>query len=102
MWCFSINRVSIRNGKPGLDDLDRPAALSEPRGGKADDLKLIKGIGPKIENTLNGLGIYHFDQIAGWGQPQRDWVDGYLSFKGRIDRDDWVGQAGSLAGGGGN
>ena len=39
---------------------------------------------------LNGLGIYKFAQIAGWKKAERDWVDGYLNFKGRIERDDWV------------
>ena len=79
------------------DGGNRPEALDEPRGGVADDLKRIKGIGPKIEGILNELGVYHFDQIAGWGQAQIDWVDDYLSFKGRIERDAWGRQAGELA-----
>jgi len=78
----------------------RPQALSAPRGGAADDLKLISGVGPKLEQTLNALGIYHFDQIAGWSANTVAWVDDYLSFKGRIAREDWIGQAATLAGGG--
>lgn len=84
----------------GLDDAERPAALAEPAGGKADDLKRIKGIGPKIEGTLNSLGIFHFYQIADWNDDNKDWIDGYLRFKGRIDREDWINQAKLLAGGG--
>ncbi|MCB1491858.1 MAG: NADH-quinone oxidoreductase subunit NuoE [Rhodobiaceae bacterium] len=79
---------------------DRPEALTEPAGGTADDLKRISGIGPKIEGTLNGLGIFHFAQIARWSDANKAWVDGYLSFKGRIDRENWIGQAATLAEGG--
>ncbi len=74
----------------------KPATLSAPRDGKKDDLKKIKGVGPKLETTLNELGIYHFDQIAQWSQKEIDWVDDYLSFKGRIERDEWIAQAKKL------
>jgi len=84
----------------GLDDAERPASLAKPDGGKADDLKQIKGVGPKIETTLNSLGIFHFHQIAVWNDDNKDWIDGYLRFKGRIDREDWVNQAKLLASGG--
>jgi predicted flap endonuclease-1-like 5' DNA nuclease len=72
---------------------DKPATLAAPRNGGKDDLKQIKGIGPKIETTLNGMGIYHFDQVAGWTSREIAWVDDYLSFRGRINREKWVGQA---------
>ncbi len=75
----------------------RPASLPAPREGGADDLKKINGVGPKIEKTLNELGIYHFDQIAAWDRSSIDWVDDYLSFRGRIDRDGWVEQAKSFS-----
>jgi NADH-quinone oxidoreductase subunit E len=75
----------------------RPQTLSKPRDGKKDNLKRVKGIGPKIEGILNKLGIYHFDQIAGWNRKTVGWVDDYLSFKGRIDREDWISQAKKLA-----
>lgn len=77
----------------------RPMALDTPKHGKADDLKLISGVGPKLEIVLNDLGVYHFDQIAGWTKTEIDWVDDYLSFSGRIERDDWVAQAKALAAG---
>ena len=75
----------------------KPAGLTKPRDGKKDDLKKIKGVGPKLEGTLNGLGIYHFDQISKWTQKEIDWVDDFLSFKGRIDRDQWISQAKKLS-----
>ena len=74
----------------------RPAGLEAPKG-EPDDLKKIGGVGPKLEGTLNDLGIYHFWQIAEFTPDNVAWVDGYLSFKGRIDRDDWIGQAKAFA-----
>ena len=74
-----------------------PEGLSEPREGKADNLKLIKGVGPKIEGKLNEMGIYHFDQVAAWDSATIAWVDEHLSFKGRIQRERWVSQAKELA-----
>ena len=67
------------------------------RNGRADDLKRISGVGPKIEKLLHKLGIFHFDQIAGWSPENVAWVDDYLSFKGRIDRENWIEQAEKLA-----
>ncbi len=78
----------------------KPDMLSEPAGGIADDLKCIGGVGPKIEDILNGLGIFHFGQIAAWTEENKAWIDGYLKFKGRIDREKWVDQAKVLAEGG--
>ncbi len=72
-----------------------PEGLSQPDG-EADDLKTIKGIGPKIEATLNELGIYHFDQIASFSPENIDWVNDHLQFKGRIERESWVEQAQEL------
>ncbi len=77
----------------------KPATLEAPRNGKADNLKQIGGVGPKIEKLLNGLGIYHFDQIAAWTENEIAWVNSEISFKGRIERENWVDQAKTLAGG---
>ena len=85
-------------GKTGLDDKNRPPVIDKPA--QPDDLKLISGVGPKLEGTLHSLGIYTFAQVAKWKKAEREWVDGYLKFKGRIDRDDWVKQAKVLAKGG--
>ncbi|MDK1385044.1 NADH-quinone oxidoreductase subunit E [Sinorhizobium sp. 8-89] len=85
-------------GRPSLEDKDRPAGIEKPA--VVDDLKLISGVGPKIEGILNELGIYTFAQVASWKKAEREWVDGYLNFRGRIERDDWVKQAKALAKGG--
>lgn len=79
----------------------RPAALAAPRDGGADDLKKIKGVGPKLEELLHSLGYYHFDQIANWTPAEIAWVDSNLEgFNGRATRDEWVAQAKLLAAGG--
>lgn len=71
-----------------------PERLSAPRGGKADDLKEIEGIGPAMEKLVNELGFFHFDQIASWSEADVAWVDANLKgFKGRVTRDKWVAQA---------
>lgn len=72
----------------------RPAGLAAPRGGTPDRLQTIEGIGPVLEKLCHDLGIYHFDQIAGWGPAEIAWMDGNLKgFKGRVSRDKWVRQA---------
>ena len=77
----------------------RPKGIAAPRGGSPDKLQRISGVGPKIELTLHRLGIFHFDQIAGWTLEQGQWVDDHLKFKGRIVRDEWIKQAKLLANG---
>jgi predicted flap endonuclease-1-like 5' DNA nuclease len=78
----------------------RPAGLAEPRGGAPDDLKLIKGVGPKLEGMLHRMGYYHFHQIAAWTPAEVAWVDEHLEgFKGRVTRDHWVDQARALMSG---
>ncbi|MEM6375355.1 MAG: NADH:ubiquinone oxidoreductase [Pseudomonadota bacterium] len=82
-------------------DGDGPAKMSAPRDGKADDLKLIKGVGPKLEKLMNSMGFFHFDQIAAWSAQDVAWADENLvGFKGRVSRDSWVDQAKILAAGG--
>ena len=79
----------------------RPQGLRAARNDRPDDLKIIKGIGPKLEALCQRLGYYHFDQIAAWTTAEVVWVDDNLEgFKGRVTRDDWVAQAKVLAAGG--
>ena len=86
-------------GAPALPtDANRPAGIDKPVA--VDDLKLISGVGPKIEATLQSLGIYTFTQVAEWTKAELEWVDSYLKFSGRIKRDDWQKQAKALAKGG--
>jgi uncharacterized delta-60 repeat protein len=72
--------------------------LPRPEFGEPDDLKRIKGIGPKLERLLHGEGVYYFWQIAEWTGEDVAIVDARLtSFKGRIERDAWVAQASEFA-----
>ncbi len=85
------------------------ASDSEPAGqrpeavkvapGEHDDLKRIKGVGPKNEEALNELGIFTFAQVAAWTPENIDWIEDSLSFPGRIEREDWILQAVQLASG---
>ncbi|MCR5859585.1 NADH-quinone oxidoreductase subunit E [Mesorhizobium sp. J428] len=96
---YKAPEASVKSSaKPSLTDKNRPAGIEKPS--TLDDLKLISGVGPRIEGILHSLGIYTFAQVASWKKAEREWVDGYLNFKGRIERDDWVKQAKALAKGG--
>lgn len=76
------------------DQGTRPAnLLTEARGGQPDDLKKISGVGPKLEGVLHENGVFHFDQIMAWGPAEIAYMDDQLSFKGRIERDNWIEQA---------
>lgn len=92
----SIENASIDPAT--LDDQWKPMAFSSvPE--STDDLKRIKGIGAVIEKTLNELGIYQFEQIAEWNPDNVAWIEGFLSFQGRVGREDWISQAKTLASG---
>ena len=76
---------------------DAPQALFTAPDGKPDDLKKISGVGPALEKKLHGLGITTFEQSANFTKEDIEKVDEELNFKGRIERDDWLGQAKEFA-----
>ena len=82
--------------RPKTPEGEKPEMVEAARDGRADDLKLISGIGPKLEQKLNSLGIWHYAQIADWTQANIDWVNAAISFRGRIERERWVPQARQL------
>jgi predicted flap endonuclease-1-like 5' DNA nuclease len=76
-----------------------PAPAAEPAG-EADDLRRIKGVGPKLVALLHGFGVTRYSQIAAWTDADIDAMDARLgTFAGRIRRDSWVEQAKLLAAG---
>lgn len=78
-------------------EMTRPTWILDNPSGSPDDLKRIKGIGPKLEKTLNELGIYHFSQLSQMGYRDIAWLTECLdTFPGRIARDRWVEQARTL------
>jgi predicted flap endonuclease-1-like 5' DNA nuclease len=79
---------------PGRRPPGLAAALRKP-----DDLKRIRGIGPRNAGRLHELGIWHFAQVAAWTDENVKWVGSYLASSGRIQRDNWVAQARELAAG---
>ena len=78
----------------------RPEGITAPPVNQTDDLKLIKGIGPKYEKICNDLGVYHFSQIADWTPDEAVWVGHHIALPGRIEREYWIPQARLLATGG--
>jgi predicted flap endonuclease-1-like 5' DNA nuclease len=76
----------------------KPETLPAPRGGVADDLARIKGVGPKSLQKLNALGVFHYDQIAAWNLDNARWVGATIGAPGRVERDKWIQQARALAG----
>jgi predicted flap endonuclease-1-like 5' DNA nuclease len=85
----------------GRNEGRKPETLQFARGGRADDLKRIKGVGPKLEAMLNDLGFFHYDQVGAWSADEVAWVDANLEgFNGRVSRDNWIEQARILAAGG--
>lgn len=87
---------SAANARILPEDFKRPGSIEKP--GNPDDLKRISGIGPKLEQVLNGLGVWTFAQVAGWTAEEIAWMDDYLAFGGRIERDGWLKQAAELRG----
>jgi predicted flap endonuclease-1-like 5' DNA nuclease len=93
---MKVAEVASAGSHPGV----QPAGIPGPRDGKADDLKLIRGIGPKNERVCHDLGVYHLSQIADWTAEEAIWVGHHIAFPGRIEREHWIDQARLLASGG--
>lgn len=104
---FSHDHISIPSTAPAnatLADEER-AAIAEsvqiPSEIRRDNLKLIRGIGPRLEKMLNAIGVYKFDQIASWTEEDIAVVDRQLGdFSGRAVRDKWIEQSRHLLAGG--
>lgn len=77
----------------------KPAAKAEAKSeapaaaGASDDLKQISGVGPALEKKLHALGVTSLKQVAEFTAEDIERVDAELNFKGRIEREDWIGQA---------
>ncbi len=77
---------------------DQSNLLTEPAFGVPDDLERIDGVGPMLRALLHDIGVFYFWQVAEWTNAEIDWVESKLAhFRGRIRRDDWVGQARTMA-----
>nr|WP_315470180.1 hypothetical protein [uncultured Sphingorhabdus sp.] len=76
------------------------AAKPAPVSSIPQNLELIKGLGPKVNTLLKGLGVTSFAQVASWTAADVSEIDAQLgAFAGRITRDNWIDQAQLLAAG---
>lgn len=90
-------RRPVAPASPEPASPDEPRILSAAIFGAKDDLQSISGVGPKMERILNQNGVFYFWQVAEWTKQDIDVIDERLdTFKGRIERDSWVSQAGQL------
>jgi predicted flap endonuclease-1-like 5' DNA nuclease len=85
----SVNPIFRKNSS--VDN--KPLILSSPRPAGKDKLIKIKGIDLKVEKDLNKLGIFHFNQIAGWSSKNCDWIEEFLLLPGTAKRNQWIEQA---------
>ena len=76
---------------------EAPKKAAPKKAAGNDDLKQLSGVGPALEKKLHEAGVTTFAQIAGWKAADITEMDEKLSFKGRIEREDWVEQAKKLA-----
>jgi predicted flap endonuclease-1-like 5' DNA nuclease len=93
----SVSRAAAAAAAAARMPGDKHVSPQAARGAAPDDLQQIKGIGPKIAETLRGLGIHSFEQIAEWTPEKVDWINEHLKFKGRVEREEWIPQAKTLA-----
>lgn len=93
-WFTEIKITSV--GKAGAKPKKAAAKAEAPKAEAtkgADDLTRISGVGPVLVQKLNDAGITSFAQIAAFTAEDVARIDEQLNFKGRIERDDWIGQA---------
>lgn len=109
VWFWTRQRISgpeealSSAAEPEADvapSADTPSPFLAAPNGEPDDLRKIKGIGPKLATMLRELGVFHYQQIADWTPGQMAEVDSRLgNFSGRPERDQWQSQARLLASG---
>ena len=88
----------VKAAPKAKEEVAAPAAKPKKASGKADDLKRIDGVGPKVEQVLKGRGITRFQDLAEMDEKALVALDKELGLDGRALRDDWAGQARRLAG----
>ncbi|QRM55013.1 hypothetical protein [Sinorhizobium sp. BG8] len=88
-----VVRAKPRSARIEMKKAPAAAAASAATAEAVDDLKLISGVGPKLEQVLNGMGIRRYADIAAWSELDVAKIEGELGIEGRIARDGWVEQA---------
>jgi predicted flap endonuclease-1-like 5' DNA nuclease len=87
---------NVEKQKEPKSESETMTTLTEAQKKEKDKLTLIKGIGPVLEEKLDNLGVYHFDQIAAWNKEQQASIGVQLSFAKKVEREEWVKQAKEL------
>ena len=92
-----VTEAAAADKDAGAFDLLSRLGSFDPSTDKADDLKKVSGIGPKMEQTLNQIGIFTFAQVSKMTEAEYNMLDEITgAFPGRAQRDDWAGQAKKL------
>ncbi len=86
-------RTDVRGKK--LAARDKFKGFKKPKG-DADDLTKISGVGEELQKRLYKFGVMQYEQIANFSDEDLTKIDEILNFKGRIERENWVGQARDL------
>ena len=95
-----IPAPTLTRDRPETPQIIAPLPQVPPMPVEGDDLRLIKGLGPRIATRLGELGVTHFAQLASLDAAAVANLDAQLgNFAGRITRDSWVEQARYLADG---
>jgi predicted flap endonuclease-1-like 5' DNA nuclease len=68
--------------------------------GPSDDLTRIRGIDSVVQGQLNELGVRHFQELASLNSADVRVLSDRLGIGGRIEQENWLGQAQILATGG--
>lgn len=77
---------------------NKPLIRSAPRPMGKDNLQEIEGIDKEMEDQLNELGIYHFDQIAKWSPKNCHWVEEHFTLEdNQVKESNWIEQAQGLS-----
>ena len=92
------NNATMHGGAAGGNIYNKPLIRSAPRPNGKDSLQEIEGIDRELEEKLNELGIFHFDQIAKWNAKNCHWVEEYLTLEdNQIKEANWVEQSQKLS-----
>ncbi len=92
------NNVSMHGGAAGGNIYNKPLIRSAPRPNGKDSLQEIEGIDRNLEEKLNELGVFHFDQIAKWNAKNCHWVEEYLTLEdNQIKEANWIEQSQKLS-----
>lgn len=91
---FVRNNIKSQTGNVSGNIYNKPLIRSLPRPRGKDNLQEIEGIDESLEDKLNELGIFHFDQIAKWSEKNFEWVIEHFSLdEEKIKEEKWIEQA---------